>query len=87
MNKRELKRNDDDDSNGNMNGKKAILIGLDWQKKTTFQVHHAFLYISSPSLQDCNVKMRPRFTFCGKREHTRNDFLFLFLNFDKVFEN
>ena len=76
--------NDDDDGNDNENGKKAILIGLDWQK-TTFHVHHAFLYISLPSLQDCDVKMRPKITFCGKREHTRNDFVFLFVNFNKVF--
>ena len=84
MNKGELKSNDDDDSKGNMNGRKAILIGLDWQK-TTFHVHHTFLYISSSSLQDYNVEKRPKFTFCGKREHTRNDLLFLFLNLDKVF--
>ena len=68
-----------------MNGKRAILIGLDWQKEKTFHVQQAFLYSSLLPLQDCDVKMRPKFTFCGKREDTSNDFLVLFLNFDKVF--
>ena len=60
-------RNDDDD--GNENGKKAI--GLDMTSKTTtLHVHHAFLYISLPSLHDYNVKL-PNFK--------DNNFLFLFL--------
>ena len=37
-------------------------------KTTTLHVHHAFLYISLPSLHDYDVKM-PNFTFCGEREH------------------
>ena len=53
-----------DDGDVNENGKKTI--GLDWQT-TTLHVHHAFLYISLPSLYDYDVKM-PNFTFCGKRE-------------------
>ena len=31
-------------------------------------MHHAFLYISLPSLHDYNVKV-PNFTFCQGREH------------------
>ena len=37
-------------------------------KTTTLHVHHAFLYISLPSLHDYDVKM-PNFTCCGEREH------------------
>ena len=44
MNKGELKSNDDDDSNGNMNGKKAILIGLDWQKNDFPRASHFFVH-------------------------------------------
>ena len=43
-----------DDGDGNENGKKAI--GL-ISKTTTLHVHHAFLYISLPSLHDYDVKM------------------------------
>ena len=59
-----------DDANGNENGKKAI--GL-ISKTTTLQVHHAFLYISLPSLPDYNVKV-PEFTFCRGREHKTTTF-------------
>ena len=59
-----------DDADGNENGKKAI--GL-ISKKTTFHVHHAFLYISLPSLPDYNVKV-PEFTFCRGREHKTTTF-------------
>ena len=45
-------RNDDGD--GNQDVKKAI--GL-LRKTTTLHVHHAFLYISSPSLHDYDVKI------------------------------
>ena len=58
----------------NENGIKAI--GL--------HVHHAFLYISSPSLHDYDVKMH-NFTFCGEREHKATAFFLFFLNFDTVF--
>ena len=47
-------------------------------------VHHAFLYISLPSLHDYDVKMPA--TFCGGREQDKDPF-FLFLNFDTVFKN
>ena len=40
-----------DDGDANENG-----------KTTTLHVHHAFLYISIPSLHDYNVKV-PKFTF------------------------
>ena len=55
------------------NGKKTIgFIG----KGTTLHVHHAFLYISLPSLHGYDVKMS-NFTFCGGREHNTTTF-FLF---------
>ena len=41
----------------------------------TLNVHHAFLYISLPSLRDYNVKM-PKFTFNGGREHKTTIFVF-----------
>ena len=43
-----------DDGDGNQDVKKAI--GL-LRKTTTLHVHHAFLYISLPSLLDYDVKM------------------------------
>ena len=46
-------------------------------------MHPALLYISLPPLQDYDVKI-PNFTFCGTQD---NDFLYLFLNFRKVFSN
>ena len=60
-----------DEGDGNEDGKKAI--GLDWQN-----VHHAFVYISLPSMHDYDLR-RPYFTF-----HVS---LFLFLNFSAVFQN
>ena len=63
-----------DDGDGNENSKKAI--GLDMTRKTTtLHVHHAFLYISLPSLHDYDVKL-PDFTFCGGREHKTTTFFF-----------
>ena len=62
--------NDDDDVNEN--GKNAI--GL-ISKTTTLHVHHAFLYISLPSLHEYDVKM-PNFTFCRGREHNTTTFFF-----------
>ena len=47
-----------DDGDGNGNSTKAI--GL-ITKTTILHVHHAFLYISLPSLHDYDVKM-PNFT-------------------------
>ena len=52
--------------------KKAIA----WQgKTTTLHVHHAFLYISLPSLHDYHVKM-PNFTFCEGRKQAVKIFSF-----------
>ena len=48
-------------SGGNKNVKKAI--GL-VSKTTTLHMHQTLLYISLPSLQECEVKM-PNFTFYG----------------------
>ena len=42
-------------------------------KTTTLLVHHVFLYISLPSLQDYHVKM-PNFTFCGGRKQAMAKF-------------
>ena len=42
-----------DDSDGNQDVKKAIAL---LRKTTTLHVHHAFLYISSRSLHDYDVK-------------------------------
>ena len=52
--------------------KKAI--GLDWQN-SNFVRASLFLYISLPSLHDCNVKMR-KFTFCRRRQHKTTTFFF-----------
>ena len=46
-------------------------------KTTTFHVHHAFLYISLPSLHDYDVKM-PNFTFYGGRKQATTNFSFPF---------
>ena len=59
-----------DNEEGNENGKKAI--GLDKQT-TTLHVHHAFLYISLPSLHDFNAKL-PKFTFGPGREQKTTTF-------------
>ena len=48
-----------DEGDGNENATKAI--GLIQSKTTILHVHHAFLYISLPSLHDYDVKM-PNFT-------------------------
>ena len=47
---RELWQLGNDDGDGNEDVKKAI--GLLFSKTTTLQVHHAFLYISLPSLHE-----------------------------------
>ena len=47
-----------DDGDGNGNATKAISL---ISKTTILHVHHAFLYISLPSLHDYDVKM-PNFT-------------------------
>ena len=62
-----------DDTDVNESGKKAI--DLDLSKTTTLHVHHAFLYISLPSLHghDFNVKV-PNFWFCRGREQMTTTF-------------
>ena len=50
--------------------KQKLQIG----KTATLHVHHAFLYISLPSLHDYDVEV-PKFTFCGGREHKTTTFL------------
>ena len=71
--------NDDGDGDGNQDVKKAI--GL-LRKITTLHVHHAFLYISSPSLHDYDVKM-PNCKFYGGRK-SDDESLFLSLNLSAV---
>ena len=44
-------------------------------------MHHAFLYLSLPSLHDYDETLS-NFTFCGEREHTITTLFFLFLNVD-----
>ena len=48
-------------------------------------MHHAFLYISLPSLHDYHVKM-PNFTFCEGRKQAMTKFI-LFMNLDMVDRN
>lgn len=76
----DLHDDDDDDRNGN----NITAIGLDYQNKP-LHLHHAFLHISRPSLQDHNMKM-PNFTFCGASEHkTTIFFSFFFSKSDTAF--
>ena len=63
-----------DDGDGSENVKKEI--GL-ISKTTTLHVHHAFLYISLPSLHNYGVKM-PNFTFYGGRKQAKTTFSFSF---------
>ena len=60
-----------DDGNGNEDVKKAI--GL-LRKTTTLHVHHAFLYISLPSLHDYDVKMPNCKFYGGRKQATTNLF-------------
>ena len=43
----------------------------------------AFLYMSLPSLHDCDVK-KPNFTFFGGRKQAHDECFFLFLNLSVV---
>ena len=61
-----------DDGDGNEDVKKAI--GL-LRKTTTLHVHHAFLYISLPSLHDYDVKM-PNCKFYGGRKQATTNLFF-----------
>ena len=69
-----------DDGDGNEDVKKAI--GL-LRKTETLHGHHAFLYISLPSLHDYDVKM-PNCKFYGGRKQSDDEFLFLSLNLSVV---
>ena len=62
------------DGDGRENVKKTIGF---LSKTTSLHVHHAFLYISLPPLQDYNVKM-PNFTFYGGRKQATTNFSFSF---------
>ena len=64
------------DGDGKENVKKAI--GL-MSKTTTLHVHHAFLYISLPSLHNYDVKW-PNFKFTWERERQGDKFYHLGLN-------
>ena len=63
-----------DDGDGNQDVKKAI--GL-LRKTTTLHVHHAFLYISLPSLHDYEVKMPHCKFYGGRKRATTNPFFSL----------
>ena len=58
-----------DDGGGNEIGKKAV--GLDKRNNNFARAHHAFLYISLPSLHDYHVKL-----FCRRREQKTTTFFF-----------
>ena len=61
-----------DDGDGNQDVKKAI--GL-LRKTTTLHVHHAFLFISLPSLHDYDVKV-PNCKFYGGRKQATTNLFF-----------
>ena len=61
-----------DDGDGNEDVKKTI--GL-LRTTTALHVHHAFLYISLPSLDDYDVKM-PNCKFYGGRKQATMNFFF-----------
>ena len=61
-----------DDGNGYQDDKKAM--GL-LRKTTTLHVHHAFLYISLPSLHDYDVKL-PNCKFYGGRKQATTNLFF-----------
>ena len=63
-----------DDGDGNQDVKKAI--GL-LRKTIALHVHHAFLYISLPSLHDYDVKMPNFKVYGGRKQATTNLFFSL----------
>ena len=76
--------NDDDDSNDNENGKKVILITLDWQRTTL----HLIMLFCTFLFRHCNTakwKCGVSSRFFAKTSTQDNGFVFLFLNFDTVF--
>ena len=60
------------DADGDENVKKTIGFIT---KTTTLHVHHAFLYISLPFMNNYDVKM-PNFTFYGVRKQATTKFYF-----------
>ena len=73
-----------DDSNGN----ETVTNNRFNEQNKTLHVHHAFLYISLPSLHDYNVKM-PNCTFYGGRKLVTSDdeIFLLFVNLHMVLRN
>ena len=69
--------NDDGDGNEDVKKAKGLL-----RKTTTFHVHHAFLYISLPSLNGYDVKMPNCKFYGGPKQVTTN--LFFSLNLSAV---
>ena len=61
-------------------------VGLDWQKKTSLHVYHAFLYISWPLLHDRDMKL-PNFTrpLYGVGEHSTKILFFFFITYIRSF--
>ena len=52
--------------------------------KNSRHVHHAFLYISLPSLHEYDMKLPFFFAFCVGRKQASTEFSFSFLNLDMV---
>ena len=71
------------DRNDNENVKKAR--GL--INKTILRVHHAFLYISLPSLHDYDVKMSIFTFYSGSTQLSDDEISSFFLNLDMVLRN
>ena len=70
-------------SNDDGDGSETVKTAIGLLRKTTgLHVHHAFLYISQPSLRDYDVKM-PNFTFYERRKQATTKF-FLSLNLNAV---
>ena len=61
-----------DDGDATRTSKEAIRL---LRKTTTLHVHHAFLYISLPSLHDYDVKM-PNYKFYGGRKQATTNLFF-----------
>ena len=72
-----------DDGNGNENGKKAI--GLDWQNKNSARVSRFFVH--SLAFVAPLRRKSAYFHLLSRTCTQENYFLFLFLNFDTVFQN
>ena len=83
-----FRRSDDGFGDGNKNIKQATTSNRFtlFSKITTLHLHHAFLYISLPSLHDYDVKTRI-FTFHEGSKQATTKFSFFFLNFNMVLRN